>query len=182
MATNVEIKASVKNPDRLRELVEKLCDTPGEVLVQEDTFFHTPRGRLKLRTLAPDRGQLIYYERENASGPKPSNYNIYPTSAPDSLKTVLSAGLGVRGVVRKRRLVYMVGNTRIHLDEVEGLGSFLELEVVLSPGESLEAGVDTATELVTELGIQESDLIQTAYIDLLENKGQHSKLATENLP
>jgi predicted adenylyl cyclase CyaB len=95
---------------------------------------------------------------------------------------VLSAGLGVRGVVRKRRLVYVVGNTRIHLDEVEGLGSFLELEVVLSPGESLEAGVATATELVRKLGIQESDLIQTAYIDLLESKRHHSKLTTENLP
>jgi adenylate cyclase class IV len=75
----------------------------------------------------------------------------------------------------------MVGNTRIHLDEVEGLGSFLELEVVLGPGESMEAGVATATGLVTELGIQESDLIQTAYIDLLESKGQHNRLATENL-
>ena len=167
MATNIEIKARIQDPDRLRELVEKLCDTPGEVLLQEDTFFHTPRGRLKLRVLAPDRGQLIYYERENASGPKPSNYNISPTSDPDSLKTVLSAGLGVRGVVRKRRLVYVVGNTRIHLDEVEGLGSFLELEVVLSPGESPEAGKSMATELMGKLGIQESDLIEVAYIDLV---------------
>ena len=182
MATNIEIKARLHDPDRLRGLVEKLCDAPGEVLFQEDTFFHAPRGRLKLRTLAPDRGQLIYYEREDDSGPKPSNYDIYPTSAPDSLKTVLSAGLGVRGVVRKRRLVYLAGNTRIHLDEVEGLGSFLELEVVLSPGESLEAGVATATELVTKLGIPESDLIQTAYIDLLESKRQHNKPTTENLP
>jgi predicted adenylyl cyclase CyaB len=181
MATNIEIKARIHDPDRLRELVERIYDKPGEVLLQEDTFFHTPRGRLKLRTLAPDRGQLIYYEREDGSGPKPSNYFLSPTSDPDSLKTVLSAGLGVRGVVRKRRLVYMVGNTRIHLDEVEGLGSFLELEVVLGPGESMEAGVATATGLVTELGIQESDLIQTAYIDLLESKGQHNRLATENL-
>ena len=182
MATNVEIKARVQDPDRLRELVEELCDTPGEVLVQEDTFFHTPRGRLKLRVLAPDCGQLIYYERENALGPKPSHYFISPTSDPNSLRTVLSSALGVRGVVRKRRLVYLVGNTRIHLDEVEGLGSFLELEVVLGPGESLDAGVATASELVRKLGIQESDLIQTAYIDLLESKRNHSKLATENLP
>ena len=167
MATNIEIKARIQDPDRLRELVEELCDTPGEVLFQEDTFFHTPRGRLKLRVLAPDRGQLIYYERENASGPKPSNYNISPTSDPDSLKTVLSAGLGVRGVVRKRRLVYVVGNTRIHLDEVEGLGSFLELEVVLSPGESPEAGKAVATEFMRELKINESDLIKVAYIDLV---------------
>jgi predicted adenylyl cyclase CyaB len=167
MATNIEIKARVQDPDRLRELVEELCDTPSEVLFQEDTFFHTPRGRLKLRVLAPDRGQLVYYERENASGPKPSNYNISPTSDPDSLKTVLSAGLGVRGVVRKRRLVYVVENTRIHLDEVEGLGSFLELEVVLSPGESPEAGEAVATELMRELKINESDLIKVAYIDLV---------------
>ncbi len=167
MATNIEIKARVQDPDRLRELVEELCDTPGEVLFQEDTFFHTPRGRLKLRILAPDDGQLIYYERENASGPKPSSYFISPTSDPDSLKTVLSGALGTRGVVRKRRLVYVVENTRIHLDEVEGLGSFLELEVVLRPGESPEAGEAVATELMRELKINESDLIKVAYIDLV---------------
>ena len=86
------------------------------------------------------------------------------------LKAVLSAALGVRGVVRKQRTLYQVGETRIHLDEVENLGSFLELEVMLSPGQSEEQGVNIAADLMARLGIEESDLVNVAYIDLLEGQ------------
>jgi len=168
MATNIEIKAKAKNIRKLRALVEELSDEPVARITQEDTFFYTPRGRLKLRTLSPTRGELIYYERQDALGPKRSNYLLYPTSDPNSLKTALSASLGVRGVVRKRRSLYNVNQTRIHLDEVEGLGSFVELEVVLSPGQSEEKGARIAAELMAQLGIEESDLVKVAYIDLLE--------------
>lgn len=167
MATNIEIKARVEDWEGLRELVEKLSDTPCVTLLQEDTFFRAPRGRLKLRVLAPDSGQLIYYEREDASGPKRSNYLISGTADPDALKAVLAACLGIRGVVRKRRLLYQVGNTRIHLDEVEDLGTFVELEVVLSPGQSEGQGEAAAAELMARLGIEDSDWVEVAYIDLL---------------
>ena len=70
--------------------------------------------------------------------------------------------------MRKQRFLYIIGNTRIHLDEVEGLGTFLELEVVLSGGDSLEQGQTIAAELMTTLGIQNTDLREGAYIDLLE--------------
>jgi predicted adenylyl cyclase CyaB len=168
MPTNIEIKARVKDTKRLRALIEELSEVPGTRITQEDTFFHTPRGRLKLRTFSPEHGELIYYEREDASGPKRSNYLVYTTSEPNSLKAALSAPLGVRGVVRKQRLLYHVGQTRIHLDEVEGLGPFLELEVILSPGQSEEKGATIAAELMAQLGIEESDLVEVAYIDLLE--------------
>jgi len=168
MPTNIEIKAKAKNIKKLRALVEKLSDEPVARITQEDTFFHTSRGRLKLRTLSPEHGELIYYERQDAAGPKRSSYLLYPTSDPNSLKTTLSASLGVRGVVRKGRWLYHVGQTRIHLDEVEGLGSFLELEVVLSPGQSEEQGATIAAELMAQLGIEESDLVEVAYIDLLD--------------
>ena len=169
MATNIEIKVRIKDLSKLRGLVEELSDAPCEMIPQEDTFFYTPNGRLKLRIFAPDCGQLIYYEREIYSGAKQSNYLIFTTIDPNSLKAVLSASLGIRGVVRKQRWLYKVGNTRIHLDEVDGLGSFLELEVVLSPGQTAEQGETTALKLMMKLGIEKSNLVEAAYIDLLES-------------
>lgn len=170
MAVNIEIKARVRDAGRLREWAEALCEMPGEAICQEDTFFHSPQGRLKLRVLAPDRGQLVYYEREDTSSPRASRYVILETPAPESLKGLLSAALGTRGTVRKERLLYRVGSTRIHLDEVEGLGTFVELEVVLGPGDSAEEGEAVAAEMMKRLGIERDDLVGVAYIDLLEGR------------
>ena len=170
MAANIEIKARVKDFDGLARHVEALSDTPCVTLQQEDTFFNTPRGRLKLRVLAPDHGELIYYARDDATGPKRSDYLISTTAEPDALKTVLAAAWGIRGVVRKQRLLYMVGNTRIHLDTVEGLGTFMELEVVLVAGQSEQQGFATAVELMASLGIADADLVDVAYIDLLDQR------------
>jgi adenylate cyclase class IV len=86
-------------------------------LEQEDTFFVCPRGRLKLRQFAGcPQAELIYYERPESSGPRESRYIVHPTADPEGLREVLSAALGVRGVVRKRRTVYLIGQTRVHLD------------------------------------------------------------------
>lgn len=167
MGTNIEIKARVTDPESLRERVEALSDTAGELIPQEDTFFHAPIGRLKLRVMAPDYGQLIYYQRSDAAGPKRSDYLISVTNEPETLKAVLSAALGVRGRVRKERWLYWVGHTQVHLDQVEGLGTFMELEVVLQPGQSPEEGQMVAEALMQQLGLKETDLIQGAYIDLL---------------
>ena len=170
MPTNIEVKARIRDFHRLQGLVEDLSDTPCEVIKQEDTFFDTPVGRLKLRILGPDLGQLIYYERENTSGPKRSDYIVSRTSEPASLKAALTAALGVRGIVRKRRLLYWVGNTRVHLDEVEGLGSYMELEVVLNDGQNVEQGESVAAELMQKLGVEKADLVERAYIDLVESR------------
>ena len=170
MLTNVEIKARAGNPARINALTEALARTPGRLIAQEDTFFATPRGRLKLRKLSDTSAELIYYEREDGPGPKESRYSIFPTSEPESLKAVLGMSLEVRGVVRKTRTLYLVGQTRIHLDEVERLGSFVELEVVLQPNQSQADGVRIARELMAKLEIQDSELVEQAYIDLLLTK------------
>lgn len=167
MATNIEIKVWVPDLEKLKSLAEALSDTPVESLPQEDTFFNIAHGRLKLRETG-GRGQLIYYRREDTAGPKRSDYSIFPTADPESLKNLLAAALSVRGVVRKQRWLYRVGNTRIHLDEVEGLGNFLELEVVLAPGQSADEGLVTAEMLMAQLGVDPADLVEGAYIDLLE--------------
>ena len=104
------------------------------------------------------------------SGPKRSNYSIFETHDPNGLKNTLSLALGVRGVVRKKRTLYLVGQTRVHLDEVEGLGEFMELEVVLRPGQPDAEGQAIARDLMTRLGVEEKDLLECAYMDLLEGK------------
>jgi predicted adenylyl cyclase CyaB len=167
MPTNVEIKARARNPVRLKSLAEVLTLTPSQLIVQEDTFFAVPRGRLKLRKFSSKSAELIYYEREGGPGPKESRYSISLTSEPDSLKAVLQQALGVLGCVRKQRTLYLVGQTRIHLDQVEGLGPFVELEVVLQTHQSRADGIEIARELMAELEIQESDLVEQAYVDLL---------------
>jgi predicted adenylyl cyclase CyaB len=170
MPANIEIKAQVRDIEDLKTGAAALSDTPVEIIPQEDTFFQVSRGRLKLRQLAPNRGQLIYYERDDTAGPKQSNYLIAETADPVALKTTLTAALGIRGVVRKRRSLYMAGQTRIHVDEVEGLGNFMELEVVLHPGQSQAEGQAIALDLMVKLGVEEADLLEGAYMDLLENK------------
>ncbi|MGC8856455.1 MAG: class IV adenylate cyclase [Anaerolineae bacterium] len=170
MPTNIEIKARARNFAEIRSRAETLSDVPVQMIAQEDTFFYTPRGRLKLRQLAPDRGQLVYYERADQSGPKRSDYRVFETNDPDGLKATLAMALGVRGVVKKTRYLYLIGQTRLHLDEVDGLGQFVELEVVLRPGQSEWEGQVIAEDLMRKLGVQAADLIEGAYMDLLETR------------
>jgi predicted adenylyl cyclase CyaB len=170
MPTNIEIKARVHDMAALRSRAEGLSDTPVQVIPQEDTFFHVTKGRLKLRQLRPDYAQLVYYERPDQDGPKRSNYFIYETHDPEGLKAALSLALGVRGVVRKTRYLYLAGQTRIHLDDVDGLGQFMELEVVLRDGQTDAGGQAIAEDLMARLGVRKEDLLEGAYMDLLEKK------------
>ena len=173
-ARNVEIKALVLNLDRLQQAAGSISDKAVEVLDQEDIFFAAPEGRLKLRILGEHAGELIHYHRPDTAGPKASRYLIAPTSSPAALKEILTRVLPTTGVVRKRRQLYLVGQTRIHLDRVEGLGDFVELEVVLRPDQDEAEGVAIAQDLMGRLGIAPEQLIREAYIDLLKERGQGS--------
>ena len=170
MNANLEIKAKCADRTRLKARAEKLTKSAGKPFEQVDIFFSTPRGRLKLRVLSHDEGELIYYERPDAAGPQVSSYHIARSVDPHALALVLEAALGIRGTVRKRRILYLLGDTRIHLDEVEGLGSYVELEVVMSPAHTVEQCTKTARDVMQKLGIREQDLLDSAYIDLLEKK------------
>jgi len=168
MPANIEIKARINDFDNLQYKAEQLSDTPCRVILQLDTFFNCPNGRIKLRELSPQNGQIVFYQRADVSGPKHSEYLIFETDDPTGLKTVLSQAYGVRGVVSKVRHLYMVGQTRIHLDEVDGLGQFIELEVVLLPEQNDADGQSIAEDLMQKLGITPADLIEAAYMDLIE--------------
>lgn len=162
------MKASVDDPLELEQRVRPLADSGPVILVQTDTFFSCPNGRLKLRTFADGTGELIQYAREDSRGPKLSDYQRTPIPNPQELTDILGTALGIRGVVRKTRKLYLIGQTRVHLDTVEELGSFLELEVVLRPEQTVEQGTAIASDLMTRLGVTDADLIDSAYIDLLE--------------
>jgi adenylate cyclase len=168
MNRNVEIKAKVADLEAIERRTQALADTGPIVLEQEDTFFACGHGRLKLRRFGNAEGaELIYYERPASTGPKESKYLIHRTAEPAQLNAVLAAALGIRGVVRKRRTLYLIGPTRVHLDRVEGLGDYVELEVVRQPGETTSQGVAIADNLMDELGIPHDALLEKAYIDLL---------------
>jgi predicted adenylyl cyclase CyaB len=167
MPSNIEIKARVDALEALTDRVRRLSDASAQHLRQDDTFFHCAHGRLKLRDFGNGRGELIAYDRPDQAGPKASHYRISETDDPDGLRAALSDALGVLGRVCKERQVIMVGRTRVHLDRVEGLGEFMELEVVLADDESPEDGQAEAETLMSELGIGSGDLIEGAYLDLL---------------
>ena len=167
LPSNIEIKARVEDLDQLRSTAARLATEPCQTLHQEDIFFCSTNGRLKLRIFSESGGELIYYERPDIAETKQSNYEIYKTFEPQVLREVLSAALGESVIVKKTRDVYLVGQTRIHLDEVEGLGAFIELEVVLRPNQTIEEGRRIADELMTKLCVQKSDLVSCAYADLL---------------
>ena len=171
LARNVEMKARVADLSRLRVKVGSLAPAPPEALVQTDTFFVVPRGRLKLREFSDGSGELIFYELPDLAGPKESLYVRCACSDPKAVSAVLGQALGVRGVVEKRRELFMIDRSRVHLDEVRGLGSFLEIEVVLGDGDTAAEGERIARELLAALGVPESALVAHAYIDLLEELG-----------
>ena len=167
MARNVEIKARISSVDALVPIAAALAgDGPTEI-EQDDTFFRCDTGRLKLRDFLDGSGELIFYRRADQAGPKESFYLRSVTSTPGTLRDALSLAYGQAGRVVKHRTLFLVGRTRVHLDRVERLGDFLELEVVLDEGEPSEAGVREAHAIMRQLGVEAHRLIEGAYVDLL---------------
>lgn len=175
MARNVEIKARIASVESLLPRAREIAGGEPVLIVQDDSFFPCARGRLKLRDFGDGRGELIQYERADTEGPKTSSYVRVTTDAPDALREALSRALGTLGRVRKRRLLLLAGRTRIHLDRVESLGDFLELEVVLHDDEVEAAGVDEAHALMAQLGVMPQQLLQGAYLDLLAQRAGHTQ-------
>ena len=169
MPTNIEFKARIHDIAAASDTASALAGSPPRIIMQEDVFFQCAKGRLKLRILDNEgQGELIHSLRDDVSGPKQSLYTVVPTFAPHELRLLLAAALGETMVVRKTRTLYLIGSTRIHLDKVERLGEFMEVEVVLEEGQHTQQGEKIAADLLRRFGIRESDLIATAYADLLE--------------
>lgn len=167
MPRNIEIKARLSDLAATRRLVAGAADRGPELLSQTDTFFAVPLGRLKLREFSDRPAELIYYRRPDTRGPSESEWGKVAVPDATALRELLASVLGVRGQVVKQRTLFRVGRTRVHLDEVRGLGNFLELEVVLEDGEELSAGIEEAHRLLRLFGIPDGALVPEAYIDLV---------------
>ncbi len=179
MGRNVEIKVRIDDVEEVSRRAAALSGSDGERIDQQDTFFPCQRGRLKLRAFADGSGQIIFYDRPDVRGPKTSEFSLAPTSDAESLCDVLGQALGVRAVVRKVRRLYLVGQTRVHVDRVEGLGDFLELEVVLDEGQTESEGAAIATCLMERLAVDETQLVHGAYVDLIESFEEDEKRLDE---
>lgn len=163
---NVELKAQDRAPEATLEACRRLGAVDCGLLWQRDTYFNTPQGRLKLREQRPGRCQLIHYHRADQIEERESRYRILEFTDADTIRDFLAESLGVRSTVTKRRRLFLWRSVRIHLDDVEGLGRFVEFEAVAPPGSDLSAEYGLIAELRSRLGISEADLVATSYSDL----------------
>lgn len=174
MSRNVEIKIRLHGSESLEDLrsvVTEVSDHPPTFARQRDTYFAVSSGRLKLREITESDGrvatELIAYHRADGQRPRVSTYHrLVPVSDGDIAGT-LRTMFDIRGVVAKRREVYLCGQTRVHLDEVDGLGYFIEIEVVLRPDQSEEDGIRVAESLMRRLGVEAATRQPRGYIDML---------------
>ncbi|XP_004525865.1 uncharacterized protein LOC101449397 [Ceratitis capitata] len=172
---NVEIKARIDSDtefERRVQVARELTKSTGELLEQRDVFFNVVDGsngaRFKLRYLKyPMPSQLIYYVRPNEAGPKLSTFNKMPVDDPTLMEKILSQSNGVKGVLEKKRYLFIYGQTRIHMDKVKNLGNFMEFEVCLQSEQSIEEGQRIAEDLMKIFNIRQEDLMTGAYFDEL---------------
>jgi adenylate cyclase len=167
LSRNIEIKARIGSIAALLPRAAAVADAGPVEILQEDTFFRCEAGRLKLRMFSEDAGELIFYRRVDQAGPKESFFLRSPTTAPRILRESLALAYGEIGRVRKKRMLFMSGRTRIHLDCVDGLGDFLELEVVMGDADGKAEAEAEALDLMARLGIDAEQLVDVAYVDLL---------------
>lgn len=187
--TNFEFKARLHDAEQVRGVMQKRGAEVISIMLQTDTYFRAPQGRLKLREIAfetsattpasPARAELIFYQRADEANVKRSDYLIAPAMEPQRMADVLAATLGVRVIVKKRRELYLLGyrNTahtphvphiRVHLDQVEALGSFVEVEAVVGDGIAPALAQKEAQTLLEQFGVSALDLMHGSYSDMLE--------------
>lgn len=163
---NLEFKARLRDHAGMLARARSIGAELWGDLRQTDTYFSAGRGNLKLRETAGFQAELIYYERAEDGLRRRSDYFVarFPDAA--SALDVLARALGVRAVVRKRRTLVLLDTTRIHFDNVEGLGEFLEIEVPVEGDEA--AAARRLDSLIDGLGFTWDDCIRKSYVDLLE--------------
>lgn len=168
-SANLEIKARYADLSVAGELARALGAEHAGIDEQTDVYFVTRTGRLKLRLSSLSGAQLVPYVRPDERGPKESVYEVVSIANGEKVERLLAELLGERLRVTKRRTIYLWENVRIHLDDVDRLGTFLELEAVFDRAESsAEAQRAKVDRLLEHFGVAESDLVEESYSDLLE--------------
>lgn len=167
---NIEIKARTSQPAFVREyLIKAGADYKGTD-IQTDTYFNVPTGRLKLRQ-GNIENNLIYYNRPNQQGPKQSDFMLTPVQDGEGLKSILTKALGIKVALTKTREIYYINNIKFHIDELEGLGSFVEIEAGNKLADlSVEQLQEQCRFYMEEFGIKEDDFLSHSYSDMLLEK------------
>jgi adenylate cyclase len=160
---NIELKARLADYDAAFRVASAIATKRLGTQHQIDTYFHCQHGRLKLRQIDGLRAELVWYARPDQEGPKTSEYQLVPLSNPETLKAALAAALGIRTIVEKRREIFLYHNVRIHLDDVVGLGRFLEFEAVLGPDVDQAAGLAQLDSLIRHFAVSPADLLANSY-------------------
>ena len=164
---NVEIKARIDNPDRIRSILRSLKAEFKGIDHQIDTYFNVPNGRLKLRE-GTIENNLIHYHRVNQSAPKASHYSLYRSEPDSTLKAILTDALGVFKIVDKHREIYYIDNVKFHIDRVEKLGAFFEIEAIDRSGSlPQDQLMEQCYHYLKVCEIPESDLLSSSYSDML---------------
>ena len=164
---NFELKARDPAPERSLRACRALGAEDRGTLRQRDTFFQVAHGRLKLREQDPGGAELIQYDRANTACARRSRYRLVRVDDPETLRAALAEALGTLVVVEKERRLFVTGNVRIHLDRVEGLGTFVELEAVVTSGARAEDEAPRVAELRRALHLGDDRVVGVAYADLL---------------
>ncbi|MFQ5838064.1 MAG: class IV adenylate cyclase [Thermoplasmata archaeon] len=163
----LELKARCANPSRARRWLDANASSLGTYR-QLDTYFHVPRGRLKVReTDGEEGGSLIFYLREDIRGPKRSRILLLRMGGIRDVKEILSNALGTLVTVEKVRIMYRWGRVQVHLDDVVGLGSFVEFERKGDRQEDEHAARKEFQQLREALDVTDEDLVAGSYSDLL---------------
>jgi adenylate cyclase class 2 len=167
MPINVEIKARTRAPDQVLQRLAELGAELQGVDHQVDTYYEARSGRLKLRRGTIENA-LIAYQRADEAGPKVSQVTLYEPNDPDRLHATLSAALGILVVVDKQRHIWRSDNDKLHVDEVKGLGAFLEIEAIDRRGSLGEVALRRqCREWLELLAVDDADLVERSYSDLL---------------
>ncbi len=162
---NVEFKCELRDINLARAILRATGATFIAAFDQTDTYYKVTDGRLKRRETPGEETEYIFYERPNEAGPKISSFTIY--SERQATERFGREPLPTWLVVKKRRELHMLGSTRIHLDQVEGLGQFLELESLVSREHPTEQARIAVTELRKALSPVLGEAIDCGYSDLL---------------
>lgn len=164
---NVEIKARCTSPDKIRAILNAHDAVFKGTDHQTDTYFATDAGRLKLRE-GTIENNLIFYQRPDTPAPRQSDIHLVPVKETDAMKALLKAALEVKITVEKKREIYFIDNVKFHIDRVDELGSFVEIEAIDEDGSIGEDKLREQCQHYLDLfGIEEDELIAESYSDLL---------------
>lgn len=178
MIRRVEIKARIANFQSFLVCAQEISGMDGEVTRQKDTFFNCPNGKLKLRKQQEGEGQLIFYRRsDNTIGPTVSEFRYVDINNPGEIENILHLAYGIKGKVNKTRTRFLVGTTRIHADDVDHLGTFMELEVPIKEEQNVEEGQKIVKDLMARLGVSKDALVTRSYLDhIVQSQGQNTNV------